>query len=184
MTKLLALAASYRSQSLNKQLLALASGLAEQAGARVTWLDYAALEAPYRGETDPAQLPASMRQFAQALREHHGILIAMPEYNWSMPGALKNMLDWLSIDPTNTLAGKTALLMCASPSTRGGISGLQQLRTPLEVMGCWVYPQLIGIGQVAGSFGDMALDRAADHAHLVASVNDFVRATHALGTHA
>lgn len=171
--KLLALAASYRPQSLNRHLLSLMEPLAIAAGAQVTHLDYAELDAPiYRA--DGAALPPGALKFAEALLSHHGILLASPEYNWSIPGGLKNLIDWMSVDPRNPLQGKTALLVCASPSGRGGISGLQQLRVPLEVLGTWIYPNMIGIGQYSGTL------TGKDQQHLHSCITDFITATGAL----
>lgn len=185
MSRLLALAASYRQPSLNKQLLDLATAEARKNGATVTVLDYAALEAPiYRGEAVADKLPDSIAAFSTALHAHDGILIATPEYNWSIPGGLKNILDWLSIDPRSPLNGKTALLMCASPSIRGGLSGLQALRTPLECMGSWLYPQMISIGRAQEQLQPERLARESDHQHLLFCVTDFLRATKALVSHA
>ena len=170
--KLLALAASYRNDSLNRKLLDAAIPLAEAAGASVTRLDYAALESPpYRGEHDA--LPDGALQFADALLEHDGLLLASPEYNWSVPGSLKNLIDWLSVDDRAPLARRTALLMSASPSVRGGLSGLQHLRVPLEALGMWVYPQMIGIGG-----GTLA--KPKDKERLADFVQDFVRSTKGL----
>ena len=186
MTRLLALSASYRGDdSLNRQLLALAIGLAQQAGAQVTLLDYEKIEAPiYRGEHVVDALPGAVDALSDALRTHDGLLLASPEYNWSIPGGLKNIIDWLSVDPRAPLNGKTGLLMCASPSLRGGISGLQHVRVPLELLGMWVYPQMIGIGRAQEQMGESGLAREADQQHLRYCVTDFIRATKALVQHA
>jgi NAD(P)H-dependent FMN reductase len=180
--KLLALAASYRNDSLNRKLLAHAVKLAHGDGAKVTIIDYEECESiVYRG--DDAPLPPGANKLAEALLAHQGLLLASPEYNWSVPGSLKNLIDWLSVDRRAPLAGKTALLMCASPSTRGGISGLQHLRVPLELLGTWVYPQMVGIGSAAGKFEGDELIRDKDQQHLADCVRGFIRATGAL-THA
>ena len=178
--KLLALAASTRPESLNKRLLAVAVAQAQAAGANVTVLDYAACEAPFYTGHGDTRLPHGVEVLSHALRAHDGLLLASPEYNWSIPGGLKNLIDWLSLDHTTPLRGRTALLMCASPSARGGISGLQHLRVPLEVLGMWVYPQLIGIGDAANQLNPTALAREKDHLHLATSMQDFIRATSAL----
>lgn len=177
--KILALAASFRADSLNKKLLALAVTEARAEKAQVTEIAFEDCDAPsYRGEK--GELPKGARKLADALLAHDGLLIAAPEYNWSVPGSLKNIIDWLSVDPRSPLDGKTALLMSATPSARGGISGLQQLRTPLEVLGCWVHPQLIGIGRAPEQLGEGALKRESDQQHLIFCVHDFLRATIAL----
>lgn len=178
MTKLLALAASHREHSLNRRLLEIAVRCAQAEGAQVHMLDYRECDAPlYRGEAMVDSLPPGVALFSHALRTHDGLLLAMPEYNWSLPGVLKNLIDWLSIDPHSPLNGKTALLMCASPSLRGGISGLQHARTPLEVLGMWVYPQVIGIGRADEQLLPDRLAREADQQHLTLCVSDFIRAT-------
>ena len=185
MTKLLAFSASYREHSMNRALLELAVGIASNAGASVTVLDYAALEAPiYRGDSADEQLPEPVEMLSAALRKHDGILIATPEYNWSIPGGLKNIIDWLSVDRRAPLNGRTALLMCASPSMRGGFSGLQHLRTPLESLGCQLYPQMIGISRAQDQLQSGRLARESDQQHLNYCVTDFVRMTKALVTYA
>src|SRR5262245_8119107 len=126
MTKLLALAASYRNDSLNRQLLDLAIPQAEAAGAKITRIDYEACDAPlYRD--DDAPLPPGAQYFADQLLQHDGLLLASPEYNWSVPGSLKNLIDWVSRDRRAPFTGRTGLVMSATPSKRSGISGLQHL---------------------------------------------------------
>lgn len=177
--KLLALAASTRAGSYNRRLLSIAIAEAQAAGAEVTMLDYAQCEAPiYHGE--PREIPPGAQVLSQALRAHDGLLLASPEYNWSVPGGLKNLIDWLSTDPTLPLKNRTALLMCATTSQRSGIMGLQHLRVPLELLGMWVYPQLVGIGDAQHRLGDIALTLEKDKQHLTSCVTDFIATTRAL----
>lgn len=179
--KLLALAASIRADSHNKRLLNIAIAHAKAAGADVTLLDYAECDAPiYHGDDTPVHpthnpLPAGVQKLSDALHAHDGILLASPEYNWSIPGALKNLIDWLSIDPTAPLKSRSALLMCASPSIRGGILGLSQLNMPLSHLGVHVYPHLVAIGDAAGSISETALTNPKDAEFLKTCVTDFVR---------
>lgn len=175
--KLLALAASMRPDSVNKRLLKIAMAQATDAGAQVTEIDYADCEAPlYHGQDKPAQ-PANVARLSEALRAHDGLLLASPEYNWSIPGALKNLIDWLSIDPSAPLKGRSALLLCASPSVRGGILGLNQLSLPLAHLGMYVYPHLIAIGEAETALGDGHITNAKDQKFLTQCVTDFVRVT-------
>ncbi len=175
--KLLAIAASTRPDSLNKRLLAIAIAQAKAAGAHVTEIDYAACHAPlYHGEDKPT-IPANIATLSAALKAHDGLLLASPEYNWSIPGALKNLIDWLSIDPSAPLKGRSALLMCASPSVRGGILGLNQLSLPLAHLGMYVYPHLIAIGDAKNELVDGAIRNAKDQKFLAQCVTDFVRVT-------
>jgi NAD(P)H-dependent FMN reductase len=176
--KLLALAASTRADSLNRKLLAIAVRTAQAAGASVTIADYAAFDAPLYRNDDRASYPAGARALSEALCAHDGLLLASPEYNWSMPGALKNLIDWLSVDPAKPLHRKSALLMCASPSVRGGILGLNQLSLPLNHLGMYVYPHLIAIGDAKVQLAGDTVANTKDHDFLTECVTDFVRVTH------
>lgn len=174
--KLLALAASTRANSLNKRLLAVAIAEAEKAGAQVTVLDYAQCNAVlYQGE-DTTTLPPGAKLLSEALLAHDGLLLASPEYNWSIPAALKNLIDWLSVDPACPLKGRGALLMCASPSIRGGILGLNQLSLPLAHLGMYVYPHLIAIGDANEQLSGAGI-KGKDQQFLNQCVDDFVRIT-------
>ncbi len=173
--KLLSMAASFREHSLNRKLLTLASTIARNAGARVIELDYAACETPpYREETAEDGLPEGARRFIDALLESDGLILASPEYNWSMPGSLKNLIDWVSVDARKPFADRGALLLCASPSVRGGILGLNQLSLPLSHLGMHVYPQLIAIGNAEAQLGDASAMNEKDLKFLTQSVTDFV----------
>lgn len=175
--KLLALAASTRTDSLNKKLLAIAVAQAQAAGAEVTMMDYAQCDAPlYRD--DDSTMPTGAKQLADALHAHDGIILASPEYNWSMPGHLKNLIDWLSTDKSAPLKGKGALLLCASPSVRGGILGLNQLSLPLNHLGVYVYPHLIAIGEATTQLATADALNNKDKKFLIECVNDFVRISH------
>ena len=175
--KLLALAASTRADSVNKKLLAIAVALAQKAGADVTVMDYADCDAPLYRNADGDVFPEGAKRLSAVLKEHDGLLLASPEYNWSMPGALKNLIDWLSVDKTVPLKGRSALLMCASPSIRGGILGLNQLSLPLSHLGMYVYPHLIAIGDAKNQLGAAEIANAKDQKFLSECVTDFVRVT-------
>jgi len=71
-----------------------------------------------------------------------GMLLASPEYNYSLPGHLKNAIDWLSRIRPVPIRGKSALVMSASTGPIGGIRGLWQLRIPLEGLGMHVHPDM------------------------------------------
>jgi NAD(P)H-dependent FMN reductase len=175
--KLLALAASYRDNSVNKKLLAIASTEAEKAGATITTIAYADCDTPtYRNE-DGQPFPEGAKRLSDALHAHHGLILASPEYNWSIPGSLKNLIDWLSVDKSAPLKGKSALLLCASPSVRGGILGLNQLSLPLAHLGVYVYPHLIAIGNAASELTPEGIASAKDNKFLATCVTDFVRVT-------
>lgn len=154
MTKLFAFAASDRSASYNRKLVELARVQAEKFDATVTIANYAEFDMPHYSDDawDNGRIPEGATRFLTYLQNCDGIMVASPEYNWSMPGSLKNIIDWVSHFAPNPFAGKAALLMSATPSVRGGVVGLTQLRVPLEVLGMWVYPQIIGVGGAVDAF--------------------------------
>ena len=176
---LLAFAASHRVGSYNKVLAALAAKIAADGGANVSMRDYAEFDAPPYDDAmhKISGLPAGAQRFAEAVAATDGIIIASPEYNWSFPGSLKNLIDWASCLKPNPFAGKTALLLSATPSMRGGASGLVQLRVPLEALETLCYPKLFTLGQAPialqnNSLGDVALMQSLEEA-----VKGFVQMT-------
>jgi chromate reductase len=185
MTKLLCMAASFRTESTNKKLLTLAANIAQARGAEITALDYRDTDCPALRDDKPVEpLPAGVQAFSSALHACDGMILAVPEYNWSIPGAFKNLIDWLSVDASLPLKSKTALLLCATPSVRGGITGLLQLRVPLEHLGVWVYPHCIGIGRSHETITESGLTEAKEQEFMVQVVSDFVAKTTALVTSA
>jgi NAD(P)H-dependent FMN reductase len=79
-------------------------------------------------------------------------LIASPEYNASMPGYLKNAIDWVSRIRPQPFNGRQGLLISASPSMAGGNRGLWSLRIPLEHLGSRVYPDMFSLAQAHEAF--------------------------------
>jgi NAD(P)H-dependent FMN reductase len=81
-------------------------------------------------------------------------VIASLEYNASMPGLLKNVIDWVSRlrpPPFNERAG---LLMSASPSMVGGNRRRWSLRIPFEHLGARIYPNMFSIAQAHRAFAE------------------------------
>ena len=95
-------------------------------------------------------------------------VIACPEYNASMPGALKNMIDWTSRTTPQPFFERHCLLMSASPSMVGGNRGLWSLRIPFEHLGARVYPEMFSLAQAheatdaTGRIADAALTSRFD----------------------
>src|SRR5438270_7650876 len=96
--KILAFAGSLRKRSLNKRVLKTAIRGAEAAGAEVTYIDLRDYPMPVY---DPDDYEAhgfdeNALKLQGLLTQHEGLLIASPEYNGSLPAALKNAIDWAS----------------------------------------------------------------------------------------
>lgn len=106
----LAICGSLRAKSTNRGLLRFAQGHAPQ-GMKIHQADL--LEVPFYN-ADLAEKPAAVQQLLQQLAEADALLLACPEYNYSLAPALKNALDWASREPDNhLLSGKPVAIMGA-----------------------------------------------------------------------
>jgi NAD(P)H-dependent FMN reductase len=157
--KIFSLAASFRAESLNAKLLEIAAAIAEREGASVDRANARMLDLPlYDGDIDAASgQPAAAMALGARIAACDGLLIASPEYNFSLPGVLKNAIDWLSRAKPMVLKGKRALLLSASPSLVGGNRGLWALRVPLEAIGVHVYPDMFSLASAPEAMSDDAL---------------------------
>jgi chromate reductase, NAD(P)H dehydrogenase (quinone) len=72
--------------------------------------------------------PASVNTLADAIRAAGGVIFCTPEYNFSIPGGLKNAIDWVSRLPNQPFAGKPVALQSASPGPVGGARVQYDLR--------------------------------------------------------
>lgn len=163
---LVAIAGSLRRDSLHRRLVRTAADLAAASGARVTTLELRDLAVPlYDGDAEAAGgLPEGVRRVVEAVRAADGVLLASPEYNHSVAGVTKNLLDWLSRARPYPLQGKPVLALSASPGRSAGRDGLEALRRPLEAVGAAV--QTAGFAE-AGRADDSRIALAEDEqAHL------------------
>src|SRR5215469_18787616 len=158
--KVLVFAGSLRNASLNKKLARAAARFAEQAGADVTLVDLRDFDMPiYDGDVEAAGLPEGVLRFKQLMDSHHALLIASPEYNGSISGALKNAIDWASRQapgeaPLQSFRSKVAGLLSTSPGSIGGLRSLAVVRTILEHLGVLVIPEQFAVANGHGAFDD------------------------------
>src|SRR6187549_1674423 len=96
--KVLVFAASLRAESSNRKLAELAARVAEKNGAAVVAPAMRDFDCPsYDGDLETAQgIPAGAQELKRCLDEADAFIVSAPEYNGSMPGALKNAIDWAS----------------------------------------------------------------------------------------
>jgi chromate reductase len=158
-TKILAFAGSLRRDSWNKKILQIAAEGARKAGAEVTHVDLKELPMPiYDEDLERAEgLPANVRRFKDLLMSHQGLLIASPEYNSSISGALKNAIDWATradgVKGTlECFQGKVAGLVAASPGPSGGLRGLVTLRSILGNIQVHMIPDQVTVSKVHEAF--------------------------------
>ena len=149
LVKVLIFGASLRKGSLNDRLASLATTVVGEKGGVVDRAEMADFDCPsYDQDVEAdAGLPAGARRLRDRLVAADAFVIASPEYNASMPGVLKNAIDWVSRYRPQPFNGRQGLLMSASPSMAGGNRGLWALRVPLEHLGARVYPDMFSLAQ-------------------------------------
>ena len=145
--KILAFSGSLRKGSFNQQVVKIAAGGAEAAGAQVTVVELRELPLPvYDADLEEQEgLPENARTLKALMKAHTGFLIASSEHNSSLSAALKNAIDWASRregdeTPLVCFKDKTAVIMAASPGALGGLRGLNHLRSILTSIGVLVLP--------------------------------------------
>lgn len=159
-TKILAFAGSSRAQSYNVRLLQILAEGARSQGAEVTVLDMRDYPLPLFNEDLEAEgRPENVGKLKRLFLDHHGLLIASPEYNSSISPLLKNTIDWVSRPDEGepTLAayqGKVAGIAAASPGGLGGLRGLVHLRSILGNIGVTVVPKQMAIAQAFQAFDE------------------------------
>lgn len=149
---ILGFAGSLRRNSYNKSLLRAAKELApEDAG-----IDIFDLEGipPFNQDLE-TQMPEKVKGFKSRIKAADAILIATPEYNYSIPGVLKNAIDWASRPyGDNSFHDKPVAVMSASIGMLGGARAQYHLRQSFVCLN--MYP--INAPEVIVSFADEKID--------------------------
>ena len=150
----LVFSASLREGSLNTQLADLAATCIEAHGGEVDRASMRDFECPsysldvQRGEG----FPSGAERFRQRLEANDAFVLSSPEYNASMPGLLKNAIDWVSRFDPQPFNERSGLLLSASPSMVGGNRGLWGLRIPFEHLGTRLYPDMFSLAKAHEAF--------------------------------
>jgi NAD(P)H-dependent FMN reductase len=174
--KILAFAGSLRKDSYNKKLVKIAIRGAEEAGAKVTYIDLKDYPLPvYDQEIEDSQgLPANALLLKKLMTEHDGFLLSCPEYNSSMSAAFKNVIDWTSRNASPTevylscFIDKTVALMSASVGALGGLRGLVHVRSMFSNIFSIVLPKQKSIANASEAFDEKGnLKNATDQKDVV-----------------
>lgn len=146
--------ASLRNDSLNSKLVRLAAEIIRKNGGSVDLANMSEFDSPsYNYDLETENIcPAGAVQLRQRLLANDAFIIASPEYNGSMPGSLKNAIDWVSRFRPQPFNERHALLMSASPSMAGGNKGLWTLRIPFEHLGARVFPDMFSLAMAHQAF--------------------------------
>jgi chromate reductase, NAD(P)H dehydrogenase (quinone) len=149
--KILGIAGSLRRGSHNRKLLRAAAAALPPGVELMEWDGLAGLPAFDEDlESDP---PAPVRAFLSAVDEADALLIATPEYNASLPGALKNAIDWASRPfPDNVLRDKPSAVMGASTGLFGAVWAQAEARKTLKHAGGHVLDAELPVGLADAAF--------------------------------
>lgn len=154
MPLILGLSGSLRKQSHNTALLR-AAGAQLPPGIQFEVYDSLREIPPYDADRDLEPADAAVARLREAIARADGVLIATPEYNGSIPGVLKNALDWGSRPfPDNALRGKPVAVIGASTGLFGAVWSQAETRKVLGVIGADVIDQELPIGQAESAFTD------------------------------
>jgi len=145
--RILALSGSLRAGSYNTALLRAAAAAAPPEVEVVLYDGLADVPAYDQDLDAAAETPAAVERLRRAFADADAVLIATPEYNGSIPGFLKNALDWVSRPlATNPLRNKPAAVVGASTGAFGAVWAQAELRKVLGLIGARVLDREVPIG--------------------------------------
>lgn len=171
--KVAAIIGSLRKESLNRQL---AETIKERYAEKLELEILEIGNLPHYNQDDEFDPVQSVKEFKQKVQEADAVLLVTPEYNWSIPGVLKNALDWLSrVD--KVLIGKPVIVVGAATGPMGTIRAQLQLRQILAALQVKLFPPAgneILINSAASKFNDGKLTDESTLAFLDQVIDRFV----------
>jgi chromate reductase len=158
--KILAVSGSLRAGSHNTELLRLAAAGAPEGVEIELWEGIGDLPLYDQDLEDDASLPRSVRRLREDWEAADAILFATPEYNGSIPGVLKNAIDWVSRPKgAAALANKTVAVVGASTGRFGALWAQQDLRRVLGIAGARVVGEALPVAKAHEGFDEALRDR-------------------------
>ena len=151
--RILGIPGSLRADSLNRRLLEVAADLLPDGVELAVWEGLRDVP-PFDEDTEetPSVAVAGLRS---AVASADAVLIATPEYNGSIPGTLKNALDWASRpNATNVFRGVPVAVIGASPGAFGGVWAHGETRRVLGIMGARVLEAGVSLGKASDRLAD------------------------------
>ncbi len=134
-----------------RKALAIALRGAAEYDAETALLELRDFNLVFYGSIPQDEYPPDVFQLRQALKDSQGIILATPEYHGSLTGALKNMLDLMTIEDFET---KIIGLVGVAGGNIGAINSLNTMKTICRNLHCWVLPQEVSIANSAQTFDD------------------------------
>jgi chromate reductase len=178
--RVLGISGSLRRDSYNSHLLRAAADLLPP-GAELEVYEGLKAIPPYDADDETVPAPAAVQDLRDAIAGADAVLVATPEYNASIPGVLKNALDWVSRPhATNSLRGKPAAVVGASTGMFGAVWAQAETRKVLQTIGARVLDSELPVAEAderfdaAGHLGDPDLREA--YGAILAELDERVKA--------
>ncbi len=170
--RVLGISGSLRRDSYNHALLRAA---AERLPAGVELVEYEGLREipPYDAdlEAEGLELPAAVAELREAIRGADAVLVATPEYNHSIPGVLKNALDWASRPAgKSALSGKPAAAVGASTGMFGAVWAQAETRKVLAALGGRVVQKELPVARAQEQYEDGRLELSRDQSEALQEI--------------
>ena len=171
--RVLGISGSLRRDSHNTKLLRHAAELFAGEGVELEIYDGLRDIPPYDEDDDVDNGPEAVARIRAAVAEADAVYFVTPEYNSSIPGVLKNAIDWLSRPiATNPLRNKPVAVIGASTGMFGAVWAQAELRKALAAVGARVIPGEVVLGHAHTRFHD---DGRLNDPNLDAQVHEVVR---------
>jgi chromate reductase len=153
--RVLGISGSLRRDSYNTSLLRHAGDLFEAEGAEFEIYPGLRDIPPYDEDHDTEDVPEAVSRLREAVRDADALFFVTPEYNSSIPGALKNALDWISRPfATNALRYKPAAVIGVSSGMFGAVWAQADLRKVLGAIGARVSEGEVAVGNAGERFDE------------------------------
>ena len=184
MTRILGISGSLRRDSHNTRLLAAAAELLPDDAELTVWTGLRDVP-PFDQDDEAGPPPEAVAELRDALADADAVLIATPEYNGSVPGQLKNALDWASRPhATNPLRNLPAAVVGASPGGFGAVWAQADLRRILARIGARVLDEELAVAHAPQRFDESGELSEADIRdgleEMIESLVDLARAREAV----
>jgi chromate reductase len=153
--RVLGISGSLRRDSYNTALLRHVGDLLEADGAEFEIYHGLREIPPYDEDCDTEEAPEAVSRIREAVRDADAVFFVTPEYNSSIPGALKNALDWISRPvATNALRYKPVAVIGASVGVFGAVWAQAELRKVLGAIGARVTEGEVAVGNASERFDE------------------------------
>lgn len=170
MKKVLVMAASNSSKSINKRFAVYASSFLQNVDVEV--IDLNDFEVPIYSSDKEEQtgIPELIEAFANRVKSADGVIISFAEHNGSYTAAFKNILDWASRFDNKTWNDKSMLLLATSPGARGGASVLATAKASFPHFGA----QIVSDFSLPSFYENMSQENTLNDSELRQALKDVV----------